>query len=138
MPGAVRGTCESVGFSVFVETTTVQQTGSPVAMEVMIMAASNAVSPTCHCHSYEEITCDSAGDGLYDEHIDELQTYCQQIVSGSETECPHKCFQPFEVLHLHYLQCGLRPKHDLYKQIENTHKCHLAAKAPFGTQCDVV
>lgn len=137
MPTAVRGTCESAGYPSFVEEKTVQQ--GPTSMDIMIMAG--AVSPTCHCHSHEEIMCDATGDGLYDEHILEIQRFCPMDLTsalGNQTECPYKCFQPFEVLHLHYLECSLRPKHDLYRLIEDGGRCHLAAKPPYGAECEVV
>jgi hypothetical protein len=134
---AKEGSCADAGFPEKVAKKSVQPAGSPMAVEVVIHVASS-VSPTCHCHSYEEIQCSSQGDSLYDEHIVEIQTYCQGIVDGSDNICPYLCFQPFEILHLHYLACDMRPKHELYKQIDATKKCHQAAKPPYNVQCDKV
>merc|ERR1740120_646247 len=118
MPAAVKGTCASAGFSEPVEQKMIQQDGSPVKMEVLIHGSGSNANADCHCHSYEEIKCDASGDALYDEHIVEIENECQGIVDGSETVCPYKCFQPFEVLHLHYLECDYRAQNALYKQIE--------------------
>merc|ERR1719428_1935544 len=92
----------------------------------------------CHCHSYEKIECNAPGtaNALYDEHINEITEHCVGVLDGSITDCPYKCFQPFEVLHLHYLECSLRPKHDLYKQIDATGLCHQASRPPAGSTCE--
>jgi hypothetical protein len=137
MPTANEGSCADAGFPDPLEKKSVQPPGSPMAVEVLIHVAFG-ISPTCHCHSKEEIECNSQGDDLYDEHIVEIQTYCQGVVDGTGDICPYLCFQPFEILHLHYLACDMRPKHELYKQIEATNKCHQAAKPPYGTPCEVV
>jgi len=92
----------------------------------------------CHCHSFEEIECNAPGstNALYDEHIAEITEHCAGVLDGSITDCPYKCFQPFEVLHLHYMDCSLRPEHDLYKQIDATGLCHQASRPPAGSTCE--
>jgi hypothetical protein len=91
----------------------------------------------CHCHSYEKIECNAPGtaNALYDEHINEITEHCGGVLDGTITDCPYKCFQPFEVLHLHYMECSLRPKDALYSQIEATDLCHQASRPPAGTNC---
>merc|ERR1719235_351990 len=66
----------------------------------------------CHCHSFEKIECNAPGstNALYDEHIAEITEHCAGVLDGSITDCPYKCFQPFEVLHIHYMECSKRPK----------------------------
>mmetsp|Transcript_397 Transcript_397/g.1363 ORF Transcript_397/g.1363 Transcript_397/m.1363 type:complete len:651 (-) Transcript_397:103-2055(-) len=132
MVGAENGTCRSAGYPAEVREVTVQPAGSPMAMFVVVYGREEH---ECHCHSYEQIHCDSAGDDLYAEHIEEIETYCQGIVDATDDACPYRCFQPFEVLHLHYLECSSRAKNSLYEQIEETGKCHLAAPAPSGADC---
>jgi len=105
-----------------------------MAVQVRILGTASDVK--CHCHSYEEILCDAAGDALYNEHVEELERYCAGVIDGSESVCPYNCFQPFEVMHLNYLECSTRPKHALYLSVEATQKCHMAAKAPYGTPCE--
>jgi hypothetical protein len=92
----------------------------------------------CHCHSYEAIECSAPGstNALYDEHIDEITEHCAGVLDGSITDCPYKCFQPFEVLHIHYMECDLRPKDPLYIQIEETNLCHQASRPPAGSTCE--
>jgi hypothetical protein len=91
----------------------------------------------CHCHSYEEIECNAPGTAnpLYDEHIAEITEHCDGVLKGTITDCPYKCFQPFEVLHLYYLECSLRPKDPLYLQIEEKDLCHQASRPPAGSDC---
>lgn len=135
MAGVKEGACADEGFGTMVEAKEVQPAGSPVKMGVTIMAKGGAaapVSPNCHCHSYEEIKCDASGQDLYDEHIDEINEHCKGIVDGTDDACPYKCFQPFEVLHLNYLECDTRPKDALYLKIKATKKCHKAAKPAYG------
>jgi hypothetical protein len=92
----------------------------------------------CHCHSYEEIACNAPGtaNALYDEHIDEITQHCAGVLDGTITDCPYKCFQPFEVLHLHYMDCSLRPKDAMYLQIEKKDLCHQASRPPAGAACE--
>jgi plastocyanin len=130
--GATEGACSVAGYTVTIAEMSVQPPGLPMAVNVIVKGTESA---SCHCHSYEEIACSSAGDGLYDEHIDEIQTYCQEVISGADVVCPYKCFQPFEVLHLHYLECSLRSEHSLYAQVAATNMCHLAATAPSADDC---
>jgi predicted nucleic-acid-binding Zn-ribbon protein len=134
MAGSVKGNCSDAGYTEFAEAKSVKPSGSP--MEVSVRMMRKRVSATCHCHSFEQINCDATGDALYDEHIEEITEHCASMVDGSAQVCPYKCFQPFEVLHLHYLECSLRPKHKLFLQIAALGKCHKAAQAPFGTTCD--
>merc|ERR1719158_2048457 len=111
----------------------VQPAGSPAKTSVTIMAKkAGKTSPTCHCHSFEEIKCDAAGDALYEEHIQEITEHCAGVLDGTDEICPYKCFQPFEVLHLNYVECKTRPKHELWKKINAMGKCHKAAKPPYG------
>lgn len=132
--GAETGSCHSAGFNVFVNDVSLQQ--GPVTTDIMIMG--KRASDTCHCHSYEEIKCNASGMDLYDEHIVEIENYCQGVVAGTASECPYKCFQPFEVLHLHYLECNLRPKHELFLRIHQTMMCHKASQPPAQTDCPAV
>jgi hypothetical protein len=92
----------------------------------------------CHCHSYEEIECNAPGTAnpLYDEHIAEITEHCAGVLDGTITDCPYKCFQPFEVLHLHYMDCILRPKDAMYLQIEKKDLCHQASRPPAGAACE--
>lgn len=140
MTGVKEGTCADQGFDTMLEKKEVQPPGSPMKTSVTIMTKGGTVSQSCHCHSYEEILCDAKGDALYEEHIQEITQHCAGVVDGSETICPYKYFQPFEVLHLNYLQCDTRPKHELYQKIHATGKCHKAAKPPYGkgSECPVV
>mmetsp|Transcript_54530 Transcript_54530/g.100920 ORF Transcript_54530/g.100920 Transcript_54530/m.100920 type:complete len:645 (+) Transcript_54530:53-1987(+) len=132
MVGAQNGTCQSAGYPAEVREVTVQPEGSPAEMLVVVYGREEV----CHCHSYEQIYCNSSGDALYDEHIEEIETHCQGVVDGSDETCPYRCFQPLEVLHLHYMECSTRDKNALYEQIEETGMCHMAARAPSGTDCD--
>merc|ERR1712174_125018 len=75
---------------------------------------------------------EKADDTLYDEHIEEIETYCSGILDGSDDVCSYKCFQPMEVLHLHYLECPTRAVDPTYKEVDATNKCHNAAPAPEG------
>jgi len=102
-------------------------------MDMLIMAKPS--DEPCHCHSYEEILCSAKGDALYDEHIKEITQYCQGIVDGTEKTCPYNCFQPFEVLHLHYLSCKYRSPHELFLKVQATAKCHLAERSKDGSEC---
>jgi hypothetical protein len=135
MTGAKQGKCADVGFTHMVEAKSVKPAGSPMDVTVKIMGRKQADS--CHCHSYEEISC-AVSDALYDEHITEIREHCASILDGSENVCPYKCFQPFEVLHLHYLECTDRVVHSLYSAVKETGKCHMAAQAPYGSDCAAV
>jgi hypothetical protein len=138
MVGVAEGLCSSAGYSVLVEQISVTPQGSPMALQVNVKKMpdrrrlDSTATGVCHCHSYEEIKCDAAGDALYDEHIVELQTYCQGVVDGTDLTCPFKCFQPWEVMHLYYMECDTRPVHSLFTQIEATGKCHMASASPSG------
>lgn len=142
MSGVELGSCAELGFTSNVEAKTLTIAGSPLPVNVFVgMKVEDdgvdlsSSTITCHCHSYEKISCDE-DDALYREHIDEIEEYCTGILSGDET-CPYKCFQPIEVLHLHYLECPSRVKDATYTAIDVTHKCHIAAEAPSGTSgCD--
>jgi len=140
MTGVKEGSCADSGFETMVEQKEVQPPGSPMKTSVTIFGKGKKVSETCHCHSFEDIKCDAAGDALYDEHIEEITEHCAGVIDGSETVCPYKCFQPFEVLHLNYLACTTRPKHELYKKIDATGKCHKAARPAYGdaSECPAV
>jgi len=140
MTGVESGTCAEAGFvGPWIAQREVKPPGSPMAMQVSI--ASNELMKTCHCHSYEEISCpedEAADDTLYDEHIDEIEEYCATVLDGSEDDCPYRCFQPMEVLHLHYLECSTRPIDATFVAVNATNLCHIAADAPDDTDCPKV
>lgn len=154
MAGVELGSCVDLGFIGNPKTQTVLPPGSPSDVEVRVTSLADAETTvaadmeepksTCHCHSYEEIVCpeaETAEDTLYIEHIEEINEHCQGILDGSETDCPYKCFQPMEVLHLHYLECPSRPIDPTYVAVNATNMCHIAAAAPegrTGDQCPVV
>jgi len=131
MVGAKEGSCKAAGFEKMVKQVEVQPAGSPMKMTVTVMGRDT----TCHCHSYEEIACSAAGDALYVEHIDEIVAHCAGVIDGTDAMCPYKCFQPFEVLHLYYLECSLRPVDATYLKINATAKCHKAAPSSSDTAC---
>lgn len=141
MSGVERGSCADLGFTSGVESKVITLAGSPLPVNVFVAKrvvsndASIASDSSCHCHSYEEISCNE-DDALYREHIDEIEEFCTGVLSGDDV-CPYKCFQPIEVLHLHYLECPSRAKDATYMSIDATNKCHIAAEAPPGTSgCD--
>jgi len=139
MPGVEMGTCSEKGYTANAIRKIVTIAGSPQDVEVRI--TSNAEASTCHCHSYEQIACpedETPDDTLYDEHIDEIEQFCTGILDGSEEACPYKCFQPMEVLHLHYLECGSRELDPTYLAVNVTQKCHIAAAAPADADCPEV
>merc|ERR1711957_1089970 len=76
-----------------------------------------------HGHGQERIACNTSGDELYDEHIDEITEYCVPVVDGSVSDCPYKCSQPMEVLAFHYDECNLRAKHQVFTDVESSGKC---------------
>ena len=133
MPDLELGSCADIGFDFEPSSKSVTVLGSPVPVNVVI--GSNTTSFKCHCHSYEEISC-APDDALYTEHIEEIETYCGGILDGSDDECPYKCFQPIEVLHLHYLECPSRQKDITYMKVDATNKCHKAAAAPNADDCN--
>merc|ERR1712032_222370 len=92
----------------------------------MMVEGDEGEDSDCRCHSYEEIACPDAGvsDALDDEHIEEITNFCQGVVDGTEAECPYLCYQPIEVLHLHYLECPSRAVHDTYALVDATGLCH--------------
>lgn len=138
MTDVERGSCSDLDFTSNPTELTLTPEGSPMAMNVVIVTKSS----TCHCHSYEEIACpedETSDDTLYAEHIEEIDNYCAGILESTEDDCPYKCFQPMEVLHLHYLECPSRSVSVTYKAVNATNKCHIAATAPPGTtDCAVV
>eukprot|EP00971_Amphidinium_carterae_P186139 3695045-Amphidinium_carterae.1 len=98
--GAENGTCRSAGYPAEVREVTVQPAGSPMAIatrkwkHVFALACTTSwevygrEEHECHCHSYEQIHCDSAGDDLYAEHIEEIETYCQGASAIAEGLTP--------------------------------------------------
>jgi len=137
MMGVEEGSCSELGFVYNATNIKVRFPNSPSDTDLVIVSNNNddATSQGCHCHSYEEISCpeDEAQDYfLYDEHIEEIENYCMGILDGKEEDCAYKCFQPMEVLHLHYLECPSRTKDVTYQAIDATNKCHIAAPAPEG------
>jgi hypothetical protein len=139
MEGVELGSCSAKGYTYNPVTLTLKPPGSSVDVEVRVTSFEDA--STCHCHFYEEIHCpdgDGDEDTLYDEHIEEIEQYCTGILDGSEEYCPYKCFQPMEVLHLHYLECESREIDPTYMAVNATEKCHTAATAPSGVECPVV
>jgi len=147
MTGVELGSCVDLGYTHNPITTSVQPPGAPMEVEVTILSnvaigGSQVSKSTCHCHSYEEIVCpeqETPEDTLYVEHIEEIEAYCQGILDGLELDCPYKCFQPMEVLHLHYLECPTRVIDPQYILVNATNMCHIAANAPDDTDtCPVV
>merc|ERR1711957_801561 len=131
MIGVEQGSCNELDFIYSTEKKIVLPPNSPVGVEVIVVSSVDAP----HCHSYEKIACprgDSREDQLYVEHIQEITEYCTGVLNGSEEDCPYKCFQPIEVLHLHYLGCPSRAQDPLYIQIEATGKCHVGVTPPDG------
>ena len=158
MPGLERGSCLDIGYNSDLTSKTVTVENSPRPVKVVIAkrgtrrmqkdgrkdgtndgrkdGTNDGTNDICHCHSYEKISCE-ANDALYAEHITEIETYCTGILNGSEDVCPYKCFQPIEVLHLHYLECPSRPEDPTYMNVAKTNKCHIAAAAPSKDSCTV-
>jgi len=135
IPDIEAGTCGELGFTNNATTKTIRPPGSPLDVEVTIV--SNQAESICHCHSYEEIPCpedETPEDTIYAEHIDEIQTFCTGILDGTDDVCPYKCFQPMEVLHLHYLACPSREVDPTYEAVEATNMCHIAAPSPDGEE----
>jgi hypothetical protein len=136
------GSCADQGFVYSPVRHSVSLPNSPVPIEVLVTdrqpdtAANTTTTATgnnCHCHSYEKIACpeaETANDTSYDEHIAEIETHCQGIVAGEVEVCPYLCFQPMEVLHLHYIECPSRPVDPTYLAVNATDLCHKAAPAP--------
>lgn len=130
---AEAGICGDIGYRNNPTPKNVQPPGSPFEVEVVVV--SNQAESVCHCHSYEEIPCpedETPQDTIYQEHIDEIETYCTGILDGTEEVCPYKCFQPIEVLHLHYLECPSRPVDETFEAVYETNLCHIAAPSPDG------
>jgi hypothetical protein len=139
MQGVELGTCLSRGYTIAVSRKTATPPNSPQSFEVLIKT--NTDVSTCHCHSYEEISCpedETPEDTHYSEHIVEIEEHCVGIIDRSEEDCPYKCFQPMEGLHLHYLECGSREIDSTYLAVNATEKCHIAATAPAGAECPTV
>jgi len=129
------GICGDIGYTNNATAKTIRPSGSPLDVEVVVV--SNQAESICHCHSYEEIPCpedETPEDTIYQEHIDEIETYCTGILNENEEDCPYKCFQPMEVLHLHYLECPSRPVDPTYEAVNATNKCHIAAPSPDGPE----
>jgi len=138
MVGVKEGSCADAGFASGATETTVTV---PSGQDIIVHVKRKEEPSTCHCHSYEMIPCvadETPEDALYDEHIDKIETFCAGILDGTEEDCPYFCFQPMEVLHLHYLECPLREVNPSYRAVNTTAKCHIAASAPAGTDCPVV
>jgi hypothetical protein len=151
MKDVQQGSCADQGnvYTPVMRTITLQN--SPVPLQVRVTSQTNAgdaavrTSSTstinyCHCHSFEKIVypeVETAADTLYLEHIEEIETYCQGVMDGSDDVCPYLCFQPMEVLH-HYLECPTRPVDPTDLAVNGTDLCHHAAQAPSGTDCPVV
>merc|ERR1712032_1307019 len=129
------GACHAVGYyeDAAIPKQTMQFNPNAPPMELLIKAKPS--NEPCHCHSYEEILCSAAGDDLYNEHIDEITKYCAGVVAGKDKICPYNCFQPFEVLHLHYLSCKYRKPHELFLKVQKTELCHLATRSKDGSEC---
>lgn len=129
------GTCHAVGYyeDAAIPEQTMQFNPNAPPMKLQIKAKPS--TEPCHCHSYEEILCSAAGDDLYNEHIDEITKYCTDVVAGKDKICPYNCFQPFEVLHLHYLSCKYRKPHELFLKVQKTELCHLATRSKDGSEC---
>lgn len=142
MTGVELGSCREIGYDRNPSLQTVRPEGSPMDVEVMVYSKRELEERNCHCHSYEKIPCpaeaERSSDSLYVEHITEITTYCNGILDGSENDCPYKCFQPMEVLHLHYLECPERVTDPFYSVVEATNKCHIAADAFDEVDCPVV
>jgi hypothetical protein len=138
MEGVDEGNCADQGYTENMGEKTVTL---PTGQDITVHVKSNQETSTCHCHSYEEISCpanEAPGDTLYDEHIDEIETFCTGILDGTEEDCPYQCFQPMEVLHLHYIECPSREVDPTYLLVNATAKCHIAASVPTGEDCPVV
>jgi len=132
MVGVEVGSCNELSFKYNPLKITVTPPGSPADIEVVVFSNTEE-STQCHCHSYEEIPCpgeENDNNMLYDEHIQEITTFCTGVVDGNEEDCPYKCFQPMEVLHLHYIECPNRMKDPMYQLVDATNKCHIGAPAP--------
>lgn len=141
MSGIEKGSCQDIGFNSDLISKTINVDNAPGPVRVIIakkgsrrMQAGKKGEDVCHCHSYEKISCEN-NDPLYAEHITEIETYCKGILDRSEDVCPYKCFQPIEVLHLHYLECPSRPEDPTYTNVAKTNKCHIAAIAPNENSC---
>ena len=132
MAGAAKGSCTDQGYTAKVEDKTLQMGGFPIAVQIVRSGKSKA----CHCHSYEEIACDSTGDALYAEHIEEITEFCKGVVNGTAATCPYDCKQPFEVLHYHYAECNRRKANALFTAIAATDLCHASTPAP-DSKCPV-
>lgn len=129
---AEEGSCVNLNFIYNPIPKIVKPPNSPMDIEVIVFSNSDE-STQCHCHSYEEIACpeeENPDDLLYVEHIQEITSFCTGVLDGSEEDCPYKCFQPMEVLHLHYIECPSRMIDSVYKTIDATNKCHIGAPAP--------
>jgi hypothetical protein len=132
------GSCFDQGFTQFQGSQMVKPAISP--MEVQALISTNL---TCHCHWYEAIPCpedQDEADLMYDEKVQEVETNCAPLLGGLVEECPLQCWQPMETLHLHYLECALRPVDEIYQQVNATGKCHMAATAPpnYTGDCPIV
>ena len=126
MPGVAEGACAAQGYPDRIEEKMVLPAGSPMELAVTIYSAESDSDADCHCHSYEEIVCPGADadDALYDEHIEEITSHCQGVLDGTEADCPYLCYQPMEVLHLHYLECPSREVHETYAAVDARGLCH--------------
>ena len=94
-------------------------------------------------HTYVDFDNDGIQDlsiGLLPvDSIAEIEQFCTGVIGGNETVCPYKCFQPMEVLHLHYLERPSRAYDATYLAVNATNLCHIAGTAPEATKdCPVV
>jgi len=141
MTGLEKGSCNDIGYNSDLTSKKIKADNAPGPVNVVIARKDSRrmkdvkEEDDCHCHSYEKISCET-NDALYAEHITEIKTYCRGILDGIEDVCPYKCFQPFEVLHLHYdLECPSRREDPTYQNVAMTQKCDIAAKAPNENSC---
>lgn len=80
-----------------------------------------------HDHTNEHLlmTCDNSDD-LYVEHIDEINEYCDSVISGDTKTCPYKCLQPMTVLKLFYNEvCPDMVRSATYDLVEASGVCDL-------------
>lgn len=135
MAGVDEGSCSELDYVYNPTSKIITLPNSSTDIKVIVFSATEE-SSQCHCHSYEKITCpgeDASIDPLYAEHIQEIAEFCTGVLIGSEEDCPYKCFQPMEVLHLHYIECPSRAKDSGYQLVDATNKCHTVAPVPVGS-----
>jgi hypothetical protein len=120
-----------------------QLQNSPASVAVRVTdleegSGSATITNSCQCHSYEKISRNRRYT-LYLEHIDEIKTYCQDIMDGSimdgsEDICPYLCF--------HSCVCTMssarRAQPIPPTAVNATGLCRMAAHAPDGTDLPLV